>query len=474
MLVDAEGKIVDLSPAAEALFGWTAHELAGQFINVLVPERIRQAHTGSVSGYLDAPKHRPMGKIIPVAQHRDGRELQIEIELRPLVIGDEKYVAALVTDAGADRNARLLSEANARAAVGQAIKSPLGEFLEVNPAFCQLVGYDEEELLQMSIQDILNPDDREIRAAAIQRLLAGEDESAVIEVRVIRRSGAEIWLRKYMTIIHGTSFGSDAILSQSVDVSLQKQFEFSLERSNRELEEFAYVASHDLQAPVRNITALIDLIEEDLDPGVLSDEQREYFQMLRDVAAQARLQIQGLLKMSRLQRATPEYVAVNLADIAELAMGQLAIDIHDAGATVEIQPDFPPVRGDTQQLAALFQNLLSNAIKYRRDGVAPEVRVVTDEGESPGFCHFVVADNGIGIRAQDQDRIFQIFKRLHAESDTRYAGTGIGLALAEKIVELHHGKIWVESDGENCGSAFHVLLPLADLSTPATGLSTLS
>ena len=223
VLADGDGTIVDISPGAESLLGWSPDEIRGKAIDVLLPEPVRTQHSRHVSDFLAASERPATRRLHPVALHLDGREIPVDIELRPLLIHGDRYVAAVLTDATTDRSARLIAAAHARTAIGQELKSADGRFLEVNSASCQLVGYEEAELLHMRIQDVLHPDDLAIRQDAIAKLLTGAETSVAIEVRILRKGGAEIWVRKCLTLIRGTSSRVDLILSQSVDITDEKK-----------------------------------------------------------------------------------------------------------------------------------------------------------------------------------------------------------------------------------------------------------
>lgn len=223
--------------------------------------------------------------------------------------------------------------------------------------------------------------------------------------------------------------------------------------TNRELEQFAFVVSHDLQAPLRNILSFSKLLEK-RHGATLADEAKEYLEYLRGSAGDMGRLIEDLLQLSRVNPKRAHMGRVRAGDALAAALGNLRIDLETREARVE-QTELPEVFGDVGLLTQLFQNLIANAIKFQRAGVAPRVRVGVELKR--GEWHFSVADNGIGISEKNIGRLFQIFKRLHTAEE--YPGTGIGLALCKKIVELHGGRIWLESKlGE--GTTFYFALPL--------------
>jgi signal transduction histidine kinase len=233
-----------------------------------------------------------------------------------------------------------------------------------------------------------------------------------------------------------------------------------LKRSNEDLEQFAYVASHDLQEPLRMINSYLELFrrryQERFDPSAL-----EFIGFALDGARRMQELIQDLLTYSRVGTHGKSMVPADCSEALEHALANLQVAIHEANAEI-VQETLPVVIGDPVQLVQLFQNLVGNALKFRGP-VTPRVRVGAVLKEQEQEWEFHVADNGIGIAPQDFERIFVVFQHLHS-SDT-YPGTGIGLAVCKKIVERHGGRIWVESKLGK-GTTFHFTLPaLEDVRT---------
>ncbi len=235
------------------------------------------------------------------------------------------------------------------------------------------------------------------------------------------------------------------------DRSLQRQAE-ELARSNAELEQFAYVASHDLQEPLRVIAGYVNLLEERY-ADKLDQDARDFIGFTTDAAHRMRALINALLRYSRLEtHGNPfEKMDCNRALSEAIADLEVSIDESDAEITTDA---LPSVVGDQIQITHVFENLISNAIKFRKDDCLPRIHISCSRAEDS--WRISVADNGTGIRPRYQERIFGMFKRAHKRS--KYPGTGIGLALCQKIVERHGGRIWVESEF-NQGSTFHFTIP---------------
>lgn len=228
----------------------------------------------------------------------------------------------------------------------------------------------------------------------------------------------------------------------------------ALGRSNAELEQFAYVASHDLQAPLRSISSFSQLLARN-ERDNLSEDGQEFLGLINESVVQMRQLIQDLLAFSRVQRDEIPDTPVPLAEVLADVRSRLRAAVDEDGAQIEVS-DMPTVIGHSGQLTQLFQNLVGNGLKFCRDGVAPIVKVTAKC--SGGKAIIRVEDNGIGIAPEHHQRVFEMFKRLHTQEE--YEGTGIGLALCRKIVDRHNGDMDLESvPGE--GTTFILTLPLA-------------
>ncbi|MCC3422851.1 MAG: response regulator [Microcoleus sp. PH2017_01_SCD_O_A] len=224
-----------------------------------------------------------------------------------------------------------------------------------------------------------------------------------------------------------------------------------LARSNAELEQFAYVASHDLQAPLATIASYAQLLEKRY-KDQLDSQAIKFITNIVQGCTRMQTLIDDLLEYSRVGRSQKPFELADCNHVVQQAIANLQGAIRNDQAVVTYS-ELPEIMGDISQLVQLFQNLLSNAIKYRHDA-PPTVHITASKQEENWL--FSVSDNGIGIAPQHQERIFQIFQRLHTQRE--YSGTGIGLAICQKIVERHGGSMWVESEPGQ-GSTFHFTLP---------------
>jgi light-regulated signal transduction histidine kinase (bacteriophytochrome) len=226
-----------------------------------------------------------------------------------------------------------------------------------------------------------------------------------------------------------------------------------LEWKNRELQEFAFVASHDLNEPLRKIQTFGDLLKE-RSADRLKDEERDYVSRMTGAATRMQELLGALLTYSRVDTKGQEFRPTKLVNVVRDSVSVLEVAIQKIGARVEIG-DLPILNGDPYQLRQLFQNLIANAVKYHRSEVTPSIKIsgeVIDE-----LCHISIVDNGIGFDEKYLEKIFQPFQRLHGRNE--YSGTGIGLAICRKIVERHGGIITAKSTPGR-GSAFIITLPV--------------
>jgi signal transduction histidine kinase len=226
-----------------------------------------------------------------------------------------------------------------------------------------------------------------------------------------------------------------------------------LARSNVDLEQFAYVASHDLQEPLRKVASFCELIEQRYGDQ-LDERGQQYITFAVDGAKRMQVLINDLLSFSRIGRTTDRFTTVDLSDCLDLAKRDLARAIEAAGAEIVTTGRLPVVAGDRTLLIGLFQNLIGNAVKFH--GEEPPVVTVSIGHDDEGNWLLGVADNGIGIEPRFAERIFVIFQRLHGRGV--YSGTGIGLAMCRKIVEFHGGHIWLDTDYTE-GTRFYFTLP---------------
>jgi len=225
-----------------------------------------------------------------------------------------------------------------------------------------------------------------------------------------------------------------------------------LEQKNKEMEQFAYVASHDMQEPLRTTSSFVELLQRQYQ-GKLDEKADKYLSFIVQSSDRMKVLIKDLLDYSRIGRKL-ELIEVNCNKMLKEVLSDLGTAINETGAEIKAE-ELPVVYGYPTEIKQLFQNLIINAIKFRQKNISPQINISVQQYQ--GNWHFAFKDNGIGIEEKHNERIFIIFQRLH--NRTKYEGSGIGLSHCKKIVELHKGKIWVESTPGN-GSTFYFTLPV--------------
>jgi light-regulated signal transduction histidine kinase (bacteriophytochrome) len=234
----------------------------------------------------------------------------------------------------------------------------------------------------------------------------------------------------------------------------------SLESSNKELESFAYIASHDLQEPLRKVQAFSDRIKTKY-ASVLDEQGMDYLTRMESSGRRMQTMVNDLLAFSRVKTQGKAFVEINLNGIIKEVITDLEILIKESGASIEVD-DLPIIEADSHQIQQLFLNLISNALKFQSKGVCPCVKIYQNmdnetHPDSNSFCKIIVEDNGIGFENQYLDRIFKPFQRLHGRD--AYKGTGIGLAICSRIIERHGGSLTADSKLGH-GTKFIFIVPI--------------
>ncbi len=339
--------------------------------------------------------------------------------------------------------------------------SPAGQLMDLNPAWEHTLGYRREELKGLPVTDLIHPDDAAAVTKAFQNV--AQDSAAVrFESRCRHKDGNYRWLAWVIVMSSQDKLlyaaARDVTERRLAEEALRQQAE-ELARSNRELEQFAYVASHDLQEPLRMVSSYVQLLARRYQ-GQLDGDADEFIAFAVEGANRMKTLINDLLAYSRVGTRGNELAPVPMEEICDRALGSLQLAIEDSGATVTRDP-LPQVLADDVQMTQLLQNLIGNALKFRSQ--APP-RVHVGARRQGDHWLFFVRDNGIGLDPQYNERIFIIFQRLHNRGE--YPGTGIGLAICRKIMERHGGRIWVESEPSKGATFYFTLRPAPAGSLP--------
>jgi PAS domain S-box-containing protein len=474
IVVNERGEIVLVNLQAEKQFGYHRDELLGKMVNSIVPWGFAERLVADGLRSAEDALAQQIGTGIELtARRKDGSEFPIEIMLSPLRSTEGILVTAAIRNISVRKDAeehlvqmenkyRGLLEAAPDAMV---VVNQAGKIVLLNLQAETQFGYRRDELLGQKMSNI-------VPAGFPERLVADSLRSAEdalaqqigtgIELTARRKDGSEFPIEIMLSPLES----ADGVLVTAAirDITARKNSEAQLlgkvkelKRSNEELQQFAYIASHDLQEPLRMVASYTALLAKRY-KGKLDSDADDFITFAVDGASRMQLLIRDLLAYSRVGSKGEDLVDTSSEAALQHAIRNLRGAIEGSGALVTHEA-LPAVIADEMQLTQLFQNLVGNAIKYRRAEV-PRVHITARSSDANKWM-FSVQDNGLGIESQFFERIFGVFQRLHKREE--FDGTGIGLAICKKIVERHGGAISVEST-IGAGSTFH--FPLAASSAP--------
>ncbi|MFA5938645.1 MAG: PAS domain S-box protein [Sinimarinibacterium sp.] len=455
---DMRGRITSWNRAAEVMYGYRPGEIIGEPVERLFPDERRHEEEEILARVRrgEQIKHYETERLT-----NDGRRIEVSLTISPiydargLIVGASTIGRDITERKKAERKFRDLLDAAPDAMV---IIDTGGSIALINAQTERLFGYAREEMIGQPIE-LLIPERFHARHRTHRGGYAGDPR------RRPMGGGLDLWARRKdggefpVEISLGPLQTEEGTLVTATvrDITERKNFERqladyadSLKRSNRELEQFAYIASHDLRAPLRSITGFAQLLNKKHGAS-LAPEAAEFLGYITQSAKQMQSLIDDLLMFSRVSRTELTLVPVDCEALLVKVERQLKATIDARSARVTHDP-LPTVLGLEHELMQLFQNLITNGLKFQ-PADSPSVHIGV-QPEGPGW-HFTVADRGIGIAPEYHDKIFLIFQRLHTADE--YEGTGVGLAICKKIVEHHGGRIWVESTPGQ-GSTFHFTL----------------
>ncbi|NDP47741.1 MAG: PAS domain S-box protein [Sulfuriferula multivorans] len=466
IITDREGRIILANPTIEQLFGYPRHGLIGKLMEVLLPERFRQAHHSQLGSYFARPHARAMGAGIELfGLRQDGSEFPVDVSLSPLKTEQGLLVMATIHDITRRKQAEEAlreSEARMRAIFDTAVDGIVtiderGTIERFNPAAERMFGYTEGEVVEKNVSMLMPSPYHEAHDGYLAHYMqTGEKKIIGIGREVVgqRKDGTTFPMD---LAVGETRQGVRRMFTGTVrDISARKQAEEQrdrllreLESANEELKNFGYVVSHDLKAPLRAIGSLANWLSTDY-ADKFDDEGREHMRLLISRVHRMDGLIDGILQYSRVGRVKEVSVPVDLNRQVHEVIDLLA---PPANIAISVENSLPTVMVEPTRIQQVFQNLLSNAIKYM-DKPEGEIRIACNiKGKQ---WKFSITDNGPGIEPQHFEKIFQLFQTL-APRD-RVESTGVGLALVKKIVEMYGGRIWLESTLGR-GSTFFFTLP---------------
>ena len=456
---DISGYIETVNPACQALFGFTKEELLQEHITKLIPKSIIKKRKMNQPGYF--LKHQKLIDGINIeflGQKKNGKTVPLEITVNLTEINGSSLFTAIVRDISARKKVenelkesksflKLIMDNNPDLIF---VKDKNFRIVEANKAFLSLypeekknhvIGYTTVENFSKKEAEVFLSEDKKAFekgfSETIESIQMPSGVRKILHTKKIRFSNAQ---------------KNDFILAIGRDVTEREELISKLSESNAELEKFAYVASHDLQEPLRMIRNFTQLIHKSLYKS--SDEEvKEYLNITFDSAVRMQDLISDLLEYSRLDSDSDIYEEVNIEDIINYVLEVLSDSIQHKKAQITFEK-MPIIKCNPIRISRVFQNLIGNAIKYQKQNSKPKIDIYSDEDKYK--WKFCVKDNGIGMKQDYCEQIFLPFKRLHSKEE--FQGTGIGLSICRKIIESMGGKIWAKSK-EGKGTSFYFTLP---------------
>ncbi len=488
--IDERGTVESVNPAGERLFGYSAAELVGQNVKLLMPEPYHGEHDGYLANYRTTGQRKIIGSGREVVGRRkDGTTFPMHLAVSELRLGKQRMFTGIARDISELRDViRRLEESEARTrAIFEAAVDALitidecGTVESVNPAGERLFGYSAAELVGQNVKLLMpEPYHGEHDGYLANYRATGKRKIIGLGREVVGRRKDGSTFPMELAVSEVRLAGRRLFAGSVRDITARKQDEEQLRfyaeelqhrntellRSNQELDEFAYIASHDLKEPLRGIHNYANFLIEDYGDK-LDEDGRAKLVTLKDLTQRMYALIDSLLEFSRVGRVDLAIRETDLNEVLVEVLDSLRISLQEQEVQVRIPKLLPTIRCDRVRITEVFRNLISNAIKYNNKvekwiEIGWDTRPEPQPGQSPETSPitpsmvsvFTVRDNGIGIQEKHYESIFRIFKRLHAR-DKFGGGTGVGLTIVKKIIERHGGRIWVESThGEGTTFAF--------------------
>lgn len=468
--IDEKGCIETFNKACESIFGYKAADVAGENVKILMPDPYHAEHDFYLKNYHDTGNRKIIGSGREVkGKRKNGDIFPIDLSVSEVNVKGRKIYSGIVRDIS-DRKKIEQDLLESQKRYDIAVKG-MGvglwdwdikmDTIYWSPTFLDIAGITDPAFVPTleKFKTMVHPEDVE----RVMNILEGHlkrQNAFDVEYRLKRGDGAYIWIRACGLAVWDEHGHATRMVGSVNDVSDRKKAEEELLRSNDELERFAYIASHDLQEPLRMVSNFTSLLESEY-KEVFDEQAKQYMNFIVDASRRMQDLVGDLLEYSRIGHEETGFTNVDSTSHTRLALENLQENIESAGANI-IVGDLPVIQTNPVRFVRLMQNLVGNGIKYRGKNKKPEITIkATDRGDE---WLFSVADNGIGIKQEYLEQIFIIFKRLHNKKD--YKGTGIGLAVCKKIVEGFDGKIWANSEPGK-GSTFFFTVPKKEIAKKA-------
>lgn len=448
--IDAHGSICMFNPAAVKIFGYQPEEVMGENIKMLMPEPYHSGHDGYLRDFITSGHAKVIGIGREVSgKRKDGSVFPMELGVNEMLVEGKRMFVGTVRDI-TEKKALQADMASQMEAIGKSqavIEFDMdGVILSANAHYLDIVGYTMDEIRGKHHSMFLDKDykDSPEYTHFWEKLRTGEYHTG--EFRRYGKGGREVWiqgayspcLNMYGKPYKIIKFATDRT-QEKAEENYRKMLTAQLLRSNQELDDFAYIASHDLKEPLRGLSNNANFLREDFEDKLSEDGVKRIKRMMYLCERMERL-VNDLLYFSRLGRQELAVQETDLNDVIADIVSMMETTLHDAHAVVRIREPLPVVVCDLPRVTEVFRNLITNAVKYNK---SPEKIVEVGSEMRDGELVFYVRDNGIGILPEFYDEVFRIFKRLNNEDDN-VKGTGVGLTFVRKIIERHNGRIWIE------------------------------
>lgn len=456
---DLDGRITSWNMSAERVFGYTAAEAIGKTVAELLIPDDRQHEEPEILARLRRGER--VDHFETLRRRRDGTLIDISLTISPVRDRSGRII-------GASKIARDISERKSVERMLRQSEQKFRQLADLGPQFVWLSGAQGElEFVNQRWTDFSGLDLAATRDPVQLALHIHRDDRVTekwaksvatgvpfeLEARLRGKDGEFRWFMMRSIPMKDESGRILKWFGTSTDIHEHKILQLDLRSANQDLEQFAYSATHDLQEPLRTIKIYSQLLAMKHRVAV-SGEAVMFLDYITKAATRMEMLVRDLFAYSQIPRQVVASETTDAAEVLQATLADLAAAIAESGAAISADP-LPSVRMSYTHLKQLFQNLIGNAIKYRAPGRPPAIHIAAERDND--LWVFTVRDNGIGIENEYKEQIFGLFTRLH--SSDRYSGTGIGLAICQRIVERYHGRIWVDSE-PGCGSSFRFTLPV--------------
>lgn len=440
-----DNKIVTVNKAFEELTGFNETELIGKNCMDLIPEKWKEFESKILESKYDLPHESEILR-------KDNKTIAVEIISKNIHYKNQEAHISLITNIDSKKESAEKVKQTEDKFNALFLSSPVGistinaqlTILDINPVIAGKLEYTTADLKSKQFLELVHAEDSKKVKKQLNKIFSKEQQSAEIEVRLLKNDGNTTWFKLMISLMNMKNHESTAVVFME-NIDKRKHAEFKLEekndeltRINQELEHFAYVASHDLQEPLRTITSFIQIIERKYG-NLLDEDGHQFMGYITDGTRRMQSLIRDLLAYSRVNRFNTNYEQVDLNEVFD-AVNQALNDKINETDTIILAENLPVIQGNKIQLIQVFQNFIDNAIKFRAKK-NPEIIINVKELAKKWEISF--QDNGIGIAPEYYQRIFIIFQKLHSMDE--YTGTGIGLAMCKKIIERHGGEVWLDS-----------------------------